>query len=154
MAQHSQEKVVYMKKNSVFRVSVIFGTQIKIFLMKSESFLTLHRQQHNSNVPRSRKVARTSVTNIISAVYVQNKACTFFFFAHKKYSRNFIKLRLNLWCHMDYFTDILNNFLDLGTLQLRCCLWENQRAIRFHKKYLNLCSEDEWRSYRFGMKWE
>ncbi len=27
------------------RLSIIFGTQIKIFLMKSESFLTLHRQQ-------------------------------------------------------------------------------------------------------------
>ncbi len=26
---------------------VIFGTQIKIFLMKSERFLTLHRQQQN-----------------------------------------------------------------------------------------------------------
>ncbi len=29
------------------RPSFIFGTQIKIFWMKSERFLTLHRQQHN-----------------------------------------------------------------------------------------------------------
>ncbi len=28
----------------------IFGKQIKIFLTKSESFLTLHRQQNNWNV--------------------------------------------------------------------------------------------------------
>ncbi len=28
----------------------IFGTQIKIFLLKSESFLTLYRQQHNYHV--------------------------------------------------------------------------------------------------------
>ncbi len=28
----------------------IFGMQIKVFLMKSESFLTLHRQQHNWHV--------------------------------------------------------------------------------------------------------
>ncbi len=28
----------------------IFRTQIKIFLIKSESFLTLHRQQHNYHV--------------------------------------------------------------------------------------------------------
>ncbi len=27
----------------------IFGTQIKIFLMKSKSFLTLHKQQRNYN---------------------------------------------------------------------------------------------------------
>ncbi len=36
------------------RPSIIFGIQIKIFLMKSESFLTLHRQQGNWNVPRPR----------------------------------------------------------------------------------------------------
>ncbi len=28
---------------------------------------------------------------------------------------------------------------------------EGQRALRFHKKYLNLSSEDERRSYGFGM---
>ncbi len=28
----------------------IFKTQIEIFFMKYESFLTLHRQQHNWNV--------------------------------------------------------------------------------------------------------
>ncbi len=39
----------------------IFWTQIKIFLMKSKSFLTLHRQQCNWNVPRPRNVVRTSV---------------------------------------------------------------------------------------------
>ncbi len=43
------------------RPSFIFGTQIKIFLMKSESYLTLHRQKHNWNVPRSRNVVNTSV---------------------------------------------------------------------------------------------
>ncbi len=46
----------------------------------------------------------------------------FVFFAHKKYSRSFAKLKLNYWCHMDYFTDVLTTFLDLGTFQLCCCL--------------------------------
>ncbi len=32
------------------RPSFIFGTQIKIFLIKSESFLTLHRQQRNYHI--------------------------------------------------------------------------------------------------------
>ncbi len=27
---------------------------------------------------------------------------------------------------------------------------QGQRAVRFHQKYLNLCSEDERRSYGFG----
>ncbi len=31
-----------------------------------------------------------------------------------------------------------------------CCLWEGLRALRFKQKYLNLCSEDERRSYGFG----
>ncbi len=41
--------------------SFIFGTQITIFLIKSESSLTLRRQQCSCNVPRSRNVVRTSV---------------------------------------------------------------------------------------------
>ncbi len=35
----------------------------------------------------------------------------FVFFAHKKYSLSFTKLRLNHWCHMDYFNDVLATFL-------------------------------------------
>ncbi len=30
---------------------------------------------------------------------------------------------------------------------------EGQKAFGFHEKYLNLCSEDEWMSYGFGMTW-
>ncbi len=36
------------------------------------------------------------------------------FFVYKKYSRSFVKLRLNPRCHMDYFTDLLAAFLDVG----------------------------------------
>ncbi len=36
-----------------------------------------------------------------------------FLFAHKKYSCSFITLRLNLWCHMDYFNNVLTSFLGL-----------------------------------------
>ncbi len=35
------------------------------------------------------------------------KVVIFVFFAHKKYSCSFLKWRLNHWCHMDYFNDIL-----------------------------------------------
>ncbi len=34
-----------------------------------------------------------------------------------------------------------------------CCLWEGQRDLRFYQKYLNLCSEDERKSYGFGTTW-
>ncbi len=30
---------------------------------------------------------------------------------------------------------------------------QGQKALEFHKKRFNLCSEDDLRSYRFGMTW-
>ncbi len=44
---------------------------------------------------------------------LSNKVVIFVLFAHKKYSRSFIKLRLNPWCHMDYFNDVFTTFLGL-----------------------------------------
>ncbi len=38
--------------------------------------------------------------------------------------------------HMDYFTDVLATFLDLGTLQLRCCLWRVRKLSDFIKNIL------------------
>ncbi len=46
-----------------------------------------------------------------------NKVVFFLSFAHKKYSRSFVKLRLNPWCHMDYFTNLLATFLDLDRVR-------------------------------------
>ncbi len=40
---------------------------------------------------------------------------------------------------MDYFPDVLDTVLDLGTFQV-CLSMEGQRALGFHQK-LNLCSE-------------
>ncbi len=71
----------------------------------------------------------------------------FLFSLCKNYSRGFVKLQLNPWCYMDYFTNLLATFLDMGTFQLCCCLWRN---FFFKQKYLNLCSNDERRSYGFG----
>ncbi len=36
-----------------------------------------------------------------------NKVIILLVFSHKKYSRSFVKLLLNRWCHMDYFNDVL-----------------------------------------------
>ncbi len=43
-------------------------------------------------------------------------------------------------------------FLDVGTLVVLLSM-KGQRALGLHQKYLNLCSEDEQRSYGFGMTW-
>ncbi len=44
-------------------------------------------------------------------------------------------------------SNVLTTFLSLRTFQL------HQRTLGFHQKDLNLCSEDERRSYRFGKTW-
>ncbi len=49
------------------------------------------------------------------------KLCYFVFFAHKKYSRSFGKLRLNAWCHMDYFNDLFAVFLSLDGVRITVC---------------------------------
>ncbi len=49
---------------------------------------------------------------------------------------------------MDYFTDVLATFLDLD--RGNYIAMEGQRDLGIHLKYLNLCSEDEQRSYGFG----
>ncbi len=71
----------------------------------------------------------------------------FVFFAHKKYSRSFIKLRLTHWCHMDYFNDVLSTFLGLERVS---CIAVYGVVRKLSQKYLNLCSKDERRAYRFG----
>ncbi len=74
------------------------------------------------------------------------------YFAHKKYTHSFITLLLNHWCHMDYFNDTLTTFLGLEVVVTLLSM-QGQKTLGFHQKYLNVCSEDKQRSYRFGTKW-
>ncbi len=82
-----------------------------------------------------------------------NKVIIFVFFAHKKYSRNIVKLRLNYWCQMDYFNDVLITFLCLDCGRTLAVYGRVRKLSDFIKIYLNLCSEDEQRSYGFGTTW-
>ncbi len=77
-----------------------------------------------------------------------NEVVIFVFFAQKS---SLIKLRLNHWCHMDYFNDVLTTFLGLEHVNY-FTVYTGSKALGFHQKYLNLCSEDEWRSYGSGLK--
>ncbi len=47
------------------------------------------------------------------------------------------------------------SFLPFWALNMVVALlsMQGQKALGFHPKYLNLCSEDELRSYRFGRTW-
>ncbi len=44
------------------------------------------------------------------------KVVIFIFFAYKKYSRRFIKFRLNHWWQMDYFDKVFHTFLCLDSV--------------------------------------
>ena len=76
-----------------------------------------------------------------------------FVFAHKKYSRRLIYLRLSHWSHLDYINDLFNNFSGPASFGHTGSLWRSETWLRFHQKYLNLCSEDERRSYAVGTTW-
>ncbi len=57
------------------------------------------------------------------------------FFAYKKYSHNFIKLRFNRWCHINYFKMSLL-FLDQGTFQFHCSPWRVRKLSDLIKNTL------------------
>ncbi len=83
-----------------------------------------------------------------------NKVIVFVFFAHKKYSHSFITLRLNHWCHMDYFNDILTTFL--GLERGNCvAVYAGSESSRISSKNLNFCSENERNERRCltGLGW-
>ncbi len=86
------------RRSKPIKHSFIFKTQIKIFLLKSESFPRVTLVNGGRDWPEEKKLLDKVI---------------FVFFAHKKYSCSFIKLQLNHWCHMDYFNDALTTFLGL-----------------------------------------
>ncbi len=54
-----------------------------------------------------------------------------------------MKLRLNHWCHMDYFYDVPAAFLGLECGRSITVYRRVRKLTKFLQKYLNLCSEDE-----------
>ena len=81
------------------------------------------------------------------------KSLFLFVFAHKKYSRRFINLRLSHCSHLDYINDVFNTFSGPASYNVYRSLWWSDPALRFDQKYLNLCSKDERRSYGVGTTW-
>ncbi len=74
----------------------------------------------------------------------------FFLCSQKKYSSILIKLRLNHWCHIDYFIDVVFTFLCLDRGSSLTVYGGSESSL---VTSLNLCSEDERRSYEFGTTW-
>jgi len=73
------------------------------------------------------------------------------FFAHKKYSRRLINLRLGYCSHSDYFNDVFRAF---GTASFDLSwAYGGWSSSQIQSKYPNLCSEDERKSYGVGTTW-
>ncbi len=53
---------------------------------------------------------------------------------------------------MDYFNNVLTAFRALNVVVTLLSM-QGQKALEFHQTYLNLCSEDDRRSYGFGTTW-
>ncbi len=53
---------------------------------------------------------------------------------------------------MDYFNDVLTTFLCLERGSYIVYM-QGQKALEFHQKYLNLCSEEEQNPYGFERTW-
>ncbi len=74
-------------------------------------------------------------------------------FAYKKYSRSFVELRLNPWCHMDYFTDLFATFLDVDRVNSIVVYGRVRQLSECIKNILYLCSEDVINDKIFILGW-
>ncbi len=76
----------------------------------------------------------------------------FFFFFFFLYAQSFFVATLNYgWTTDVTWTILMMSLLHIWVLNVMVVLlsMQDQKALGFHQKYLNLCSEDERRSYRF-----
>ncbi len=64
----------------------------------------------------------------------------------------FVELRLNPWCHMDYFNKVLSTFLGLECVSC-VAVYADSEDFKFNQKYLHLCSKEERTSYGFWATW-
>ncbi len=79
--------------------------KLRYFFMKSESSLTLHRQQRNWNIPRPRNVVRTSVKQSMWHKWLNfnfTKLREYFSFTKKTKITEFIQQFFSPSYHIDY----------------------------------------------------
>ncbi len=82
-----------------------------------------------------------------------NKVIVLAFFAYKNYYRSFIKLPLNPWCHMDYFTDLLATFLDVDGVNY-IAVYGRVRELSECIRHILICVLKTNKAvYRFGTTW-
>ncbi len=60
-------------------------------------------------------------------------------FLFSLHTKSFIKLKLSHRCHVECFIYVSGS----ENISIVLLSTQGQKALRFHQKYLNLCSEDE-----------
>ncbi len=71
---------------------------------------------------------------------------------HQWFNPNFMKPQEYECAKKTKIMTVFDNFFSSVSVPDPLCI-HDQKALRFHQKNLNLCSEDEWRSYGFGSTW-
>ncbi len=107
------------------------------------SFTTVPRPMHSGVEPGC------------AAACLQREECTHTHTHTRKedksyYSHSFVTLRLTVTRTILTMSLLLFWALNFSVVLLSM---QSQKSLWFHQKYLNLCSEDEWRSYRFETTW-
>ncbi len=74
--------------------------------MKSESFLTLHRQQHNRIFQTQKRSKDITINNYISGSTKILRSCENTFCVQRKQNKNFIQQFFS-FKDLDYFNDVL-----------------------------------------------
>ncbi len=109
--------------------------------MKSENFLTLHRQQYSQTQKRNKDIVKTvHVTSVVQL----------YFYKLQEY---FLCAKNTKIMTLSNSFSLLTIFLGLGTFQLHCCLCRIRKLSDLIKNILTWRSEDERRSCRFVMTW-
>ncbi len=94
----------------------------------------IHHNLQLSFNSRIRKITMTHAKTDAEEKKLLNKVFIFVFFVHKKYSRSFIKLQLNHWCHMDYFNDVYLLPFWAFTVVVALLSMQGQKALGFQQK--------------------
>ncbi len=117
----------------VYETAMTHECAIALLVYKAQRIQVLP-QNPDSSVCSTTRMCRGTLMNVQREEIVE-WSCYFVFFVYKKYSRSFITLRLNLWCHIDYFNNVLTTFWALNVLVALLSM-QGQKAHAFHQNIL------------------
>ncbi len=118
-----------------FQTRKTFGTQIKIFFDEFWELSDPPIDSKDPNMIKDQKL-RDHYNNPCDISGSTVNVIIFVFVAHKKYSRSFVKVKLNDWYHMDYFNDVLATFLNLERVRILYVYGKIRELSEFIKNIL------------------